>query len=160
MGKRGPKPTPTQILKMRDSLRVYSRQNEVEPLELKQPPEPPHWLESYGKRYWRKMAKRLWRTGLLTDIDLMNLAMACDAYQTFRELKKLCGEGRKLATSKQGNVIWNPAYNMMLSAKNDMRRWMLDFGMGPANRVGLEGKKPTKAGGEARADISKYFQGA
>jgi phage terminase small subunit len=77
MGRRGPKPTPTPLLKLRGSWRGESRAGEIVP-EV-QTPMAPTWLRKKAVRYWPDIAEMLAGLGLMTREYSVALALLVDA---------------------------------------------------------------------------------
>ncbi len=66
MGKRGPQPTPTKVLKARGSWRGKTRHGEPEASGL---PEPPGWLGEDARGIWNDAVERLTNMGVGRRID-------------------------------------------------------------------------------------------
>lgn len=67
MGRRGPAPTPTPILKLRNSRALYNRPGEAKPDERK--PRCPTWLPNDAKNVWARVTPRLDKMDLLSNTD-------------------------------------------------------------------------------------------
>lgn len=79
MGRRGPAPTPTAILKIRGSRRGKERDGK----EVKGPvgkPPCPEWLDKDAKRAWRRLIPMLEQMNVLTRIDGNALARYCQLW--------------------------------------------------------------------------------
>jgi len=82
MGKRGPKPSPTNVVRMRGNpgKRAVNRHE----------PKPkigttcPTWLSPYAKTEWRRIYAEAERLKLVTVLDRAVLAAYCEAYSQFR----------------------------------------------------------------------------
>lgn len=81
MGKRGPKKTPTAILKIRDSRRARERPDRHVQAEQ---PEPPAWLAGPALDMWNELAPLLYRAGVLTRRDRHALARLCKMREQYR----------------------------------------------------------------------------
>ncbi|MBX3322233.1 MAG: phage terminase small subunit P27 family [Phycisphaeraceae bacterium] len=75
MGARGPRPTPTPILKLRGSRLADLNRNEPQPREGL--PDAPAWLEDEALDVWHQLVPQLDEMGVLTAIDGMALARYC-----------------------------------------------------------------------------------
>ena len=75
MGKRGPKPTPTAILKLRGSRRANLRKGEPQP-ERKRPV-CPRWLDATAKACWKDIVPQLHTMGVLMKIDANAIVRYC-----------------------------------------------------------------------------------
>ena len=84
MGRRGPTPVPTEILKSRGSPLVT---RERERCEVKGPsgkPRCPEYLDKSGKIAWRKLVPMLESMGVLSRIDENALARYCQLWSRWR----------------------------------------------------------------------------
>ena len=60
---------------------------------------PPDWLDRIGRAYWRQIAPVMRELGKLDDSTIELIAMACQAYSTYRHaVKTLDSEGRVITT--------------------------------------------------------------
>ena len=67
MGRRGPPPTPTPILKLRGSWRGNLNRDEPQPEAVA--PEKPSWLDRYAAEAWDQLVPILERMRVLTEAD-------------------------------------------------------------------------------------------
>lgn len=77
MGKRGPRPIPTKILKARGSWRA--RLNPAEPIAASDAPELPDHLSADAKEIWFRIFPKLLRMRIMGDVDADSLGRYCDA---------------------------------------------------------------------------------
>lgn len=82
MGRRGPTPTPTEVLKRRGSRRAASRSGEPKPPS--KTPRCPTWLSKEAKAVWKQLAKQLADLNVLTEIDGNALARYCSLWVRWR----------------------------------------------------------------------------
>jgi len=75
MGKRGPRPTPTAILKLRGSRRAGGRKGEPRPERRR--PACPRWLDQAAKACWKQIVPQLEAMGVLTRIDANAVVRYC-----------------------------------------------------------------------------------
>jgi len=75
MGKRGPKPTPTPVLKVRGSWRADTREGEPQPESGRAIC--PVWLNDEAKKVWKTIAPVLHPLGLLTKADIRAMGRYC-----------------------------------------------------------------------------------
>lgn len=86
MGKRGPKPTPTHLLKLRGSWRAETRDGEPKPTpEL---PEMPEWLTGKGAEHWAEVGAMLDGLGIMARPHTLALAMLCEALAKWIETRE------------------------------------------------------------------------
>jgi phage terminase small subunit len=85
MGTRGPKRTPTKILKMRGSWRANAR--EGEPIPASKAPPCPRWLTEKAERsVWRTLVARLMALGIIGEIDQFALGRYVRLFIQWRKM--------------------------------------------------------------------------
>ena len=75
----GPKPIPTK-LKLLKGEKNKDRINTKEPKAIPIIGKPPAFLNKQAKKEWKKVAPKLERLGIATELDGSILAAYCDAY--------------------------------------------------------------------------------
>lgn len=142
MGKRGPKPIPTVVLKLRGSKDAGRRRaGEVEP----QPgiPEPPDWFTAIELEVWHQTIASLSQTpGLLTVVDRDALASYCEAWGEFHEARAEIAAHGATCISEKGGAYQHPAVGRKNSALERIRKLGSDFGMTPASRTSVKVSAP------------------
>ena len=101
----------------------------------------PDWLCSVAKKEWKRIQEDLINLGLLTNIDVNQLAIYCDAYAKYR---KAASEIDKYGlvikhTNKAGatNVVTNP-YVLIAGKYADLiKKFCDEFGLTPSSRARL-----------------------
>ena len=139
MGKRGPpkKPTRLRVLQGNPSKRPLPK-HEPQPRATRRL-DPPSHLSKSAKQAWRRIAPKLHRLGLLTELDTDALAMYCDARARWLDAKDHVDElGPIVKTKKTEAPIQNPYVAIANRAFEDLRKLAADFGMTPAARTGVE----------------------
>lgn len=134
MGARGPAAKPTELRKLQGNpgKRALPK-GEPRPGAGKMP-SAPRWMNDEAKREWRKIAPRLFKAGLLTEVDGVGLAMLCEALGQYVEGKRIVEAEGAIAVSDQGNIYQHPAVGLMKTARAEVLRWAREFGMTPAAR--------------------------
>lgn len=162
---RGPAPTPTPILKARDSWRANERTGEVQFPEGAPPC--PAFLNREAKAEWRRQVKQLQAAGILCQVDRAALACWCEAWAEFVEIREaietILTRQRDLgenATSQdvQREIGYVVAINAgLLNAKNKavdrLLRLAQQFGFSPSARARIKGpqlQEQTSGTGKAR----------
>jgi len=135
MAKRGRKPLPTKILKIRGSWRAELRKDEPD-LEVSIPAMP-DWLSAEAKREWYRISLILVRRGLLTELDGTVLALYCQAYADYLDALKWCEKMPGLIRAKNGTLIQSPAIGLRNTAWRNVLRAAAEFGMSPGGRSGI-----------------------
>lgn len=90
MGKRGPSPTPTNILKMRGSWRANI--NPKEPIPDSGRPACPRFLSPEARKIWKRASKILAGMRVLTKAEVFVLARYCDAMSRWIETAAFLSE--------------------------------------------------------------------
>ncbi len=106
MGRRGPAPTPTNILKLRGSTLVTERRLRS---EVKGPighPDCPAWLDEDARAMWDKLIPQLSAMGILSRIDGNALARYCRFWSRWKKAEDFITERGEMYPIKddQGNV--------------------------------------------------------
>lgn len=162
MSKRGPKKTPTNILKLRGSQRANDRpKNEPKPKQGM--PKPPELIKNSPKAMeeWYRKAQMLYEQGTLTMIDDTALGIYCLTYSLASEALEACkdqGTGKMKLINKtaKGNSIQNPALGIYRTALRDMMKFAAEFGMTPSGRTGINvPEKQTKKQTSAQKWLAK-----
>ena len=146
MGKRGPKKTPTNILKLRGSERAKDRPKN-EPIPKQGMPQPPEFLGGEALAEWGRKAPLLYEQGTLTLIDDTALAAYCEAYALYVEALDECydvelGRTRMLVKRANGDEVKNPVLLILNRARSQMIKLAAEFGMTPSGRTGINVPKP------------------
>ena len=143
MSKRGPPPTPTQVLRLRGSLRGKYRKPEPEPTSSV--PTCPTWLSAYAKTEWKRITRELKKIGILTQVDRAVLAGYCQSWSDYMEATKLLRNEGGVLTTAQGTPVRNPLANIQGDARTSMLRFAQELGLSPAARARLATEKPKSA---------------
>ena len=140
MGKRGPRPQPTN-LKLLEGV-VNQRRinfNEPKPKIMKRTPKPPGFLGTVAKAEWRRIAGELFRLGLLTNLDITALGAYCQCYSTWLEANENIKKHGVLVKAQSGFPVQSPYVSISNRAMVEMRRWLAEFGMTPSSRTRTKG---------------------
>jgi len=139
MGKRGPAPTPTKILKMRGSWRADGRGEEPEPSnEIVQCPA---WLSYAAKGIWKQTTELLDGMGILSNTDTNALARYCHMFVRWKKAEKFIEEhGETYTVRDHGEIKSIRQYPQVVIAHKlalALLRLEQEFGLTPSARVGL-----------------------
>ena len=141
MGRRGPKPTPSEQLKRQGRYRADRRKNEPEPPAEKVAM--PEWVSEQAQAHWRAIAPWLEESGLLTVLDTVALGLMCDAMAEYLEAGEVVEEAANtdgvkfVATTEKGNIIQHPAVGVRNKAWDRVVKLLREFGMTPSARAGM-----------------------
>ena len=105
---------------------------------------PPH-LSDEAKVEWGRMSEKLYRLGLLTDLDVSMLAGYCQAYGRWVQAERAIAALAKndpqtyalMVKTKNGNAIQNPLIGTANKALDMMHKFASEFGMSPSLRARL-----------------------
>lgn len=152
MGRRGPRPTPTKILKARGSWRAEL--NKAEPHVESEVLPCPTWLSPEAKDYWKVLIPELVELKLIGRIDSKALERYCQAWAEYRDAKRfLQKNGPTYEIKKKGKLTYVAQYPQVSISKNlssEMLRFEQEFGLTAAARSRVQANIETKAAPPAR----------
>lgn len=143
MGRRGPPPVPTEILRLRGSWRAGLRDGEMQ-LPLGEP-EPPDWLSDEAAAEWARVAGPLASAGVLAQADRALLACYCEAWAEFVQARELLDRSGPLLRDGDGNPYPNPCLAIRDKACERLLRLAGHFGLSPSARARIKGAPPEQA---------------
>lgn len=155
MGRRGPPPTPSALLRLRGSWRgEYVNRNEPEP-EMGIP-EAPEWLDDYAKEIWAELVPQLDAMGVLATIDRYALTLLCDNWSQWRiarEFVRKHGETYPVK-DESGRLKYLkkfPQVSIADTCAKTLKGLMQEFGLTPSARTRIEVKgREEDSGGKER----------
>jgi len=135
MGKRASKCTQLKVLQGNRSKAPLPKR---EPKPKPKAPKPPTDIDATAAKYWKQLAPKLERLGLLTEADADMFAAFCQVRSRLdrihRELKK---KGTKLVAGKKV-ARQNPLMVAERQYLSLLRYYAGEFGLSPRGRVGLQ----------------------
>jgi P27 family predicted phage terminase small subunit len=138
---RKPKPTSLKLITGNPGHRPLNR-NEPNPKRVIPPC--PDFLQDEARATWHKVSKKLFKIGLLTEIDDMALALLCQSWTEYLEASAKLRETGLLVKSPNGQLMLNPYLVIANQAIKKVRAMLVEFGMSPSSR----GRISTTAGGQ------------
>ena len=144
MPKPGPKPKPTALKKLKGGRKTYHR---AMPKDEPQPEKPdklqsaPRHLDPAAKKEWRRIGKELHALGLLTEIDLVALAAYCATYSRWVDAQLQIQKHGVLIKAQSGFPMQSPYLQISNKAMEEMRKWLVEFGMTPSSRSRVSVKR-------------------
>jgi P27 family predicted phage terminase small subunit len=161
MGKRGPKPTPTAILKLRGSTLVSKRRESDEVQGPEGDPEQPDWLDDVAKAAWDQLVPLLETMGVLTRIDGNALTRYCRMWSRWCQAEKFIqekGEMYPLRDEKGGVKYFQqwPQVSIANKLAQQLTKLEAEFGMTPSSRARLQ--IPNNEDVLPRTDKSRFFR--
>lgn len=140
---RPPKPTALKALEGNPGKRPLNR---VEPVPSAAIPEPPVTLKGEARSEWRRVVPELARLGLVTKVDRAYLVAYCSAWGTFEAARIAMAEHGPLINGRDGNLVKNPAAQIMRDAADLMIKFGARFGLSPSDRTRLAVTPPIEEG--------------
>ncbi len=131
---RGRKPKPTAVKQLAGNPGKRPL-NDREPQFSRILPRCPSHLSNVAKNEWRRVSKELYGQGLLTRVDRAALAAYCQLYARWVQIEGILAVTKPLVTTSNGNVIQNPAISIANRTLEEMRKFMVEFGMTPSART-------------------------
>jgi P27 family predicted phage terminase small subunit len=160
MGKRGPQPTPSEVLKQRGTFRAdRAARNEAQPIGK---PTCPAWLtDKDARKEFRRVAKLLAEMRLVGAADSNMLARYCTAWVRWRRVVQtlMSNPGAEFATYKdeQGkikSIQVSALHSIARSLAEELSRYEGSCGMSPSARSRIEVQMPPAAEQQAK---SRFF---
>lgn len=139
MGRRGPKPKPVQILRLRGSWRGKKRG--VGKSSDHKRPARPQWLKSDAKKLWDEYAPKLYKNGLLTTLNRHSFALLvcqpygdfCEADRQFQDSVNKKGEKALMIKTSKGGIVTNPLIYIRQGFWSQFCKGCSLFGLTPAD---------------------------
>jgi P27 family predicted phage terminase small subunit len=156
MGKRGPRPTPTNLRLLQGESRP-SRINANEPVPANRAPEPPADDAAFTdemRGVWKRVTEDLRIMGMLAGADEDLLYAYCVTTVKYRDAVRLVNQTGLMLRGRDGGVVKNPAVQFVRDFGAQLRVLGNEFGFSPAARVGLETKDKPSAGAGAERYLS------
>ena len=129
----GRKPKPT-VLKLIQGTYRSDRANPSEPKPCAMIPPCPKYLQGEAQKQYKKMAKKLARIGLMTELDDLALSMLCQAWSEYLEATDQMKKSGMLVKSPNGFPVLNPYLIAANQALKKVRSLLAEFGMTPGSR--------------------------
>ena len=141
MGRRGPRPTPTEILKRRGSREVAKREKEPKP--TKGAPTIPAWLDKDAKTVWRQLVKELNAIGVMTKVDGNALARYCRLFVRWKQCDAFIRKyGESYPIKDDGGKVKSfqqfPEVGIVNRIGPQLLKLEQEFGLTPAARTRIE----------------------
>jgi P27 family predicted phage terminase small subunit len=141
MAGRKPKPTAAKQLAGNPGKRPLNRN---EPKFGGVPKCPPH-LDKAAKAEWKRVSKELEAVGLLTSVDRAALAAYCSAWSRWVDAEQNIQKfGTVIKSPKSGFPIQNPYVSVANTALDQMRKFLVEFGMTPSSRSRIHVETPNQ----------------
>ena len=89
----------------------------------------PTGLDEAAKREWRRVADRLWKMGVLTEIDKGNLALYCTLVSRLERYDAFLDQEGETYTTPGGTIKPRPEVTMRDNAIREIRQFTKMFGL-------------------------------
>ena len=142
MAKPGPRPKPTALKKL-DGNPGKRPLPEGEPMPQisSSVPLPPKTLDAVAKAEWNRTAANLYKLGLLTENDLTAFMGYCVCFSHWVNALKEIEKNGVLIKAQSGFPVQSPWISIANKSMVEMRKWLVEFGMTPSSRTGINADK-------------------
>ena len=131
MAGRKPKPTALKILQGNPGKRPL---NKNEPKPKNEIPSPPFRLDSEAMEEWNRITPLLEEMGVLTTVDGSALAQYCEQHGIFIRAKRQLDTQPLVIVTATGHPMPNPLLSIKNKAQDQIRKYLIEFGLTPAAR--------------------------
>lgn len=149
-----PRPKPTAIKELSGNPGKRA-QPANEPKPVIKLPAPPRWLSDDGRAEYRRVGRLLVKIKVMTEADQVALAAYAQNYVMWVEAMQRIEVDGLVQTQPSGRVTISPMFEVMKRAEQDMRRYLLEFGMTPASRTRVQAQ--TEDEGD---EFDRFLRGA
>lgn len=134
MNRAGRKPLPSQI-------KVLNGNPGKRPLNNREPkpdvhiPNCPDFLDSDAKTEWKRITKELKKLGLVSNMDMVQLAILCQDYARWKQATEIINERGMTFETDKGYIAQRPEVGIANKAAQSIMRISANFGLSPSDRV-------------------------
>lgn len=122
----------------------------AEPEPTRGAPLPPEDLSGEALAEWSRIVPELDAVGLLTVVDRAYLVVYCEAWQTYCDARVMMREYGPLVSGRDGNLVKNPAAQVMRDSADVMLKYGSRFGLSPSDRTKLGTTPESPSKGDAQ----------
>lgn len=133
---RRPKPTALKLIQGNPGHRPINKDEPKPKIPQRAMKAPPHLSEG-ARREWKRIAPELHRLGLLTLMDKAALEAYCVCYDRWRQAEAKVKERGDILRTENGNIIHNPYLSVANRARDDLKKFIVEFGMTPSSRTNI-----------------------
>lgn len=142
MGKRGPKPKPTD-LKVFEGNPGKRPLNDQEPQPERAIPDCPEHLDEVARAEWERITPELDAIGMLSRNDRAALAAYCQAWSRWVQAEEaIIQTGGTVVKAPSGYPMQNPHLSIANKALEHLKSFAGHFGLTPSSRSTLKVEKP------------------
>lgn len=128
--------------------------NASEPQPPSGAPEPPSELSPLARVEWERIAPDLLAMGVLSRVDVAALAAYCECYARWWKAEKQVRRHGAVIRTPNGCPIQSPHLGVANKALDQMRKFLIEFGMTPSSRSKVTAQKP-----DAADPFAEYMNG-
>jgi len=144
MGRRGPAPTPTNIVHLRGNPGKRALPKE-EPQPRRSRPSCPRWLKGEARKEWKRIVPELDSLGLLTVVDRAALVTYCQAWARWVDAEANVEQyGSVLKAEKSDYIQISPYVTISKQSALLVKAFCQEFGLTPASRTRIAVPEPPK----------------
>jgi P27 family predicted phage terminase small subunit len=134
---RGRKPTPTERKRLAGNPGKRAL-NDAEPQPRRVAPRAPEHLSAEEKTKWKSLVKELHPLGLVTVLDVDQLAQYCVLWVRWIKAERMVREKGEIIKTVAGNIIQNPYLSIANRALEQLNKIGAEFGMSPSSRTRIK----------------------
>ena len=154
-GGRRPKPTALKVLAGNPGNRPL---NKAEPRPRAVLPKCPPVLQGEAKSEWRRMARKLYDLGLLSEIDGAALTTYCLTWARLVDAEGKLRQHGTVVISPNGFPVQSPYLNVATKATEQLVRILVEFGMTPSSRSRIQlPAQPAAGAPDSAASYERFF---
>jgi P27 family predicted phage terminase small subunit len=142
---RGRKKKPTALVLLegnRGKRKLPANEPKPEPIDDLSRAPAPAILDHVAKLRWQKVVRDCVTVGILTPLDLDQLAVYCQKYSTWIKASKKVDALGEVIVGSRGTLIKNPWLRIRDEADAAMRKIAEHYGFTPATRPRIPAKPP------------------
>jgi P27 family predicted phage terminase small subunit len=138
VGRRGPKSIPIEAHRARKTYRADRHGDcEISPAV----PVRPKWLSAAARAEWKRLVEELVAAGIVGKIDATVLALCCQRFADYLELRDQVAATGSIAVAESGAPYQHPLVGMMHKALDQWLRLAQQLGLTPSARCGMKIEK-------------------
>lgn len=162
MGRRGPSPTPTNLLKLRGSPLATKRRDSSEPKPERTCPRCPNWLDAEAKAAWRQLVPQLDAMRVLTRIDGNALTRYCQLWARWKKAELFVQKHGDTYPLKDESgrikcLMQFPQVAIANKLAAQLTRLEQEFGMTPSARTRIQVPVAPPVRDPEKSRFFKYF---
>lgn len=130
---RGRKPKPTRLKQLAGNPGKRALPKAEARVRVAIPPMPSHLLGE-ARREWKRISQLLFDAGLVTSFDRGALAAYCQSWARWVKAEREVKKKGEVVYGVHGTLKKNPWVGISRDALEEMRKFLLEFGLTPSSR--------------------------